>query len=106
MSRQMMNAIAAISQVNNVIKRINIRLDRLYIAYNRSCMVATEQHQLCTHFADGNQGPCVAHEYTSAPQARSWKSRIPSLTVNLNGGLSHSRIRTSNRKGDVQVRSL
>ena len=40
MVRQIMNAIAKISQKNNVSKRTKIRLDCLYIAYRRSCMIA------------------------------------------------------------------
>jgi len=48
---QMMNAIATISQKNNVSRRTRIRLDRLYIAYMRSCIVATGKtlttHRVC-----------------------------------------------------------
>lgn len=49
-SRQIMNAIETISHKNNVSKRARIRLDCLYIAYIRSCMVAAGKHQLRMDF--------------------------------------------------------
>lgn len=97
-SRQIMNAIETISHKNNVSKRARIRLDCLYIAYIRSCMVAAGKHQLRMDFVSKKSGPCVAHEYASAPHARNSKSRIPTRTVNLNERLNQSRIRTPIQK--------
>lgn len=69
-ARQIMNAIAAISHRNDVSKMIKVRLDCLYNAYTRSCIIATGKNVSYASVYWWKSGPCVAHEYASAPHAR------------------------------------